>query len=84
MKKHKKCQFSESCPENGEYSLYRTMIDGKKVWINVCDEHEKIVAKENLAKVGGYLGRNRNVRDAHGDIIATENISRGKRNEKAV
>jgi len=59
MKKHTKCQFSKACLNNAEYALYRTMPDDKKVWskvwITVCDEHEKLIGAENLARVGGYL-----------------------------
>jgi len=42
----------ESCNSAAKYGLYRTS-NGKKVWLNVCGEHERIIGDENMRRAGG-------------------------------
>ncbi len=51
--RHDICQLS-GCRLIAKYNLYRTYPDGNKVWLKVCSNHEKMIAAENLERVGGY------------------------------
>ena len=69
---HKQCEFSLSCRENADYALYRTNDEGQKLWIQVCDKHEREVARENLRRCGGevrMLQKTGNIRDESGLIV---------------
>jgi len=44
-----KCQY-EGCNKKAVYAMYRT-VKGKKSWVHVCKEHEKVIGKENLSNV---------------------------------
>ena len=49
MEEVKSCQVS-GCNRPARYALYRTMPDGRKVWLEVCREHEGEIGMENLAR----------------------------------
>ena len=43
-----KCQYdNEECKNEAEYALYRLYNNGTKVWLNLCDRHDKAVVGEN-------------------------------------
>ena len=46
------CQV-EGCNRLARWALYRTNPDGRKVWLHVCDEHERIIGNENMRRAGG-------------------------------
>jgi len=47
-----RCQV-EGCNSVAKYGLYHTSANGKKVWLNVCREHERIIGDENMRRAGG-------------------------------
>ena len=46
------CQI-EGCNRMSKYNIYRNCADGKKVWLNCCERHEKIIGDENMRRAGG-------------------------------
>ena len=56
---HKQCEY-DGCSRAGPFALYLTYPGGTKHWINVCDQHERVVAQENLKRAGGHLPTRRN------------------------
>lgn len=68
---HKQCEFSPDCWREAEFALYRTYENGKKYWIQVCDQCEKYVAGENLRRVGGLIRMDMHgvIRDATGKVL---------------
>lgn len=45
------CQV-EGCLNPAKYNLFRTS-NGKKVWLDVCEKHERIIGDENMRRAGG-------------------------------
>jgi len=50
----KRCQVN-GCKQSAKYALYKTYDGGEKVWIQVCDQHEKEIGSENLKRAGGRI-----------------------------
>ena len=50
----RQCRIT-GCKQYGRWSLYHTLPNRKKEWIDVCDKHEKEIGAENLKMRGGYL-----------------------------
>ena len=53
MRKPAKMCDIEGCPNLAKYALYKTYPDHKKVWLNVCYQHEQEIGNENMARAGG-------------------------------
>ena len=48
------CQI-DGCKQPAKFALYKTLPE--KVWLQVCDAHEKEIGRENLKRAGGYVYR---------------------------
>jgi hypothetical protein len=42
------CQYDNNCERQAEYGINRTLPNGEKKWVYVCDTHEQAVALNNL------------------------------------
>lgn len=45
----------EGCPNPAKWALFKTLEDGSKKWLNVCDKHEENIGYENLRRAGGHI-----------------------------
>jgi hypothetical protein len=40
----------ESCDNPARYQIYKILPDGSKVWLSVCEYHEKKIDDENMRR----------------------------------
>jgi len=53
-----KCQVS-GCQARAKNSLYQLQPSGEKVWVHVCEPHERRIGDENMRRAGGrYYDKN--------------------------
>ena len=50
--KDRRCQV-DGCGAYTRYGIYKLSLDKSKKWVEVCDEHEKLIGAENIRIQGG-------------------------------